>query len=473
MPAALAHAAVPHNDSFEAAEILSGESGAVHGSNVDSSRERGEPSHGEDAGGYTVWYRWTAPVSATVLFETCGGATFDTMLAAYTGGALTALSRIAANDDACRAAGQGIGEQSRVALAASAGTTYSIALDGYEGEQGSFTLRWRIVAPPANEQFATAQELSGASGSVTGDNHAAQPEPGEPGPGDQKSLWYRWPAPITGAVGFETCGSSFDTVLAAFTGSSLDQLTAVAANDDACGTQSRIRFPTRAGTVYNLQLFGVDGRSGEFRLSWAAGARPANDAYDAARVLRGERGSVTGSNVGALSQEREPRRAGSRAGASLWYRWRAPRTMGIAFSTCRDATFDTVIAVYEGSSLRRAVRVDWSDNACEERSRAIFVAEKGTEYRIALDGSAGASGRFTLAWNRPGPFNEPCRVPDLRGLSLPAARIRLNRANCTVGRVTSARSSLVAPGRVIAQRPAPDARLRIAASVDLEVSRGR
>jgi Tol biopolymer transport system component len=65
-----------------------------------------------------------------------------------------------------------------------------------------------------------------------------------------------------------------------------------------------------------------------------------------------------------------------------------------------------------------------------------------------------------------------CVVPTVIGLRLPAARNRIHRAHCSVGRVRYARSTR-ARGRVILQRPKAGARLRRGAHVNLVVSRGR
>ncbi len=57
---------------------------------------------------------------------------------------------------------------------------------------------------------------------------------------------------------FETVESRFDTVLAAYTGTSLGALTRVAQNDDLGPEvlQSRISFPAVAGTTYHIAVDG-------------------------------------------------------------------------------------------------------------------------------------------------------------------------------------------------------------------------
>lgn len=137
---AVGYAQPPNND-FAGAQELAGLPASAAGNNIDATREDGEPSHGELASGASAWYRWTAPSSAEVTIDVCN-ADFDSSLAVYTGSAVNALIRVARNDDAC---GSG-GDRSRVKFQAVAGTTYSIAVDGFD--EGFFTVVVKLVPPP-------------------------------------------------------------------------------------------------------------------------------------------------------------------------------------------------------------------------------------------------------------------------------------------------------------------------------------
>jgi Fibronectin type III domain len=62
--------------------------------------------------------------------------------------------------------------------------------------------------PPANDNFASAQPISGTSGSVTGTNVGAALERGEQAIQDNRggaSVWYKWTVPVTGSYQFDTC----------------------------------------------------------------------------------------------------------------------------------------------------------------------------------------------------------------------------------------------------------------------------
>lgn len=126
---------------------------------------------------------------------------------------------------------------------------------------------------PANDDFAAARVLAGANGSASGSNVLATAESGEPGhagAGPARSVWWTWAAPAGGDAVFETTGSGFDTVLAAYTGNGVGGLTPVAANDNAVAgqTASRIAFRARAGTTYRLAVAGNGGATGSIALAW-------------------------------------------------------------------------------------------------------------------------------------------------------------------------------------------------------------
>ena len=126
-----------------------------------------------------------------------------------------------------------------------------------------------LPPPPPNDDFANADvlnELQAAGGTRSGDNTYATVQAGEPahaGFGPFKSLWYKFTPTSSRRIRFDTCNSGFDTVLAAYTGPSVDNLTPVASNDDYCGsggTRSRIQFLANAGTTYYIAVAGQDER---------------------------------------------------------------------------------------------------------------------------------------------------------------------------------------------------------------------
>jgi secreted trypsin-like serine protease len=125
------------NDLFAASQLIAGAAGVVFGSNLRAIAEPGEPNLGSIPD-TSVWYRWTAPATASFRFTTTGS-NFDTVLASATGAAITGLTLVASNDDANGTL------QSQITFAATAGTTYRIWIDGFGGGRGNIQLNWNQV----------------------------------------------------------------------------------------------------------------------------------------------------------------------------------------------------------------------------------------------------------------------------------------------------------------------------------------
>jgi hypothetical protein len=99
---------------------------------------------------------------------------------------------------------------------------------------------------------------------------ASEPElAGNPG---GKSVWWQWPALQTGLVTIQTAGSSFDTLLGVYVGSSLSGLTPVVSNDDLNDqAAAAVTFNAQAGTDYQIVVDGFDGDSGTIELTIIVG----------------------------------------------------------------------------------------------------------------------------------------------------------------------------------------------------------
>lgn len=131
-------AARPPNDAFVHAATLAGSSGQAVDVNLLATKEPGEPNHAGNPGGASVWWNWTAPASGQVSLDTHGSG-FDTLLAVYTGTTVGTLQGVAANDNDGTA-----GKVSGLLFEAQSGTTYRIAVDGYNGAAGPIALNWYL-----------------------------------------------------------------------------------------------------------------------------------------------------------------------------------------------------------------------------------------------------------------------------------------------------------------------------------------
>jgi hypothetical protein len=400
----------PANDDFLAARTIG--LGDWGGSTALATKQSGEPDHAGVAGGHSLWYSWTPTESGPVDIYTCGRQpAVDTVLAAYTGEALDALTPVASNDDVGSApqhenceGGEG---NSEVVFDAVAGTTYRIAVDT-KGSGGLFNLF--LEAAPANDDFAAATQLDsglpafGSALTKLATKQAGEPDhAGDPG---GHSVWFSWTARDDGQVVVQTCTHEWplDTVLGVYTGSNLSGLTPVASNDDGqpgrgCrSTDSLVGFSAEAGTTYMIAVDGKGGGTGGFQLIIEGAAR--NDDFAAALPLGGRLPVTWGglSNRFATKQAGEPDHAGAAGGSSVWFKWSAPRDGTVSVDTCESA-FDTLLAVYSGGALAGLTPVQSNDNgsgSCAPGSSLDFEATAGTTYRIAVDGKGGAQGPFEL-----------------------------------------------------------------------------
>ena len=280
-------AALPE-DSFTRADNLGSTfQGSIGVNNFDSTAEPGEPSHASTPSGandlpdHSIWFKWKSPVNGNVVFRT-RDSNFDTVMAAYTGTSITALTQVATNDDTDMTLFNGTVShvQSQISFPAVKDTTYSIAVDSFTGslapgqvETGRVRLSWN-----ANNDFGAAQPLPGPSGTAVssepGDTTGATAQAGEPPHAGQvggRSIWYSWRAPKSGAVSFNTSQSDIDTLLAAYKGSGVGQLTELASNDNASPQTktSKITFIAVAGVTYKIAVDGKNAAAGITILRYA------------------------------------------------------------------------------------------------------------------------------------------------------------------------------------------------------------
>ncbi|MBI5387029.1 MAG: hypothetical protein HZA90_20335 [Verrucomicrobia bacterium] len=380
------------NDHFADAAVISALPYTISSSNADATRQPGEPAHYGSTNGHSVWWTWTAPSSGPMQIN-CLGSSIRSVVAVYTGAAVGSLTPVAS--------GRG---NHLVNFAAVAGTTYHIALDSLDaGSYGSFTFRLLDgVAPPANDAFADATVITGNSCSLSGHSNAgATKEPGEPAhAGDLggKSVWWKWTAPASGTFQLETTGSTFDTLLAVYAGSSVGSLSLIASNDNFSGMTSLVTFSAVAGMEYRFVVDGWAAREGQITLILTP---PSNDAFANATVATLSGGVYYGVNgvfnTNATKEAGEPNHAGNAGGKSLWWAWTAPANGSCHVDTIGSA-FNTLLAVYTGQAVNSLTEIASNDDSpmMPPASELSFNATAGTTYRIAVDGYSGASDWITL-----------------------------------------------------------------------------
>jgi hypothetical protein len=161
----------------------------------------------------------------------------------------------------------------------------------------TFSLTVRNLSP-ANDNWGQAQEIQDVPGpgidkwaTVAGNTEKATKETGEPSPslsgvdcgisGTSNSVWFEVTPQRGGWLYLTTEGSSFDTVLGVYEGSSLSTLSQVDCSNENFGANStdKMSAPVAANKTYYVQLSGTGGaRSGPYtlktRLHFGPGAWP-------------------------------------------------------------------------------------------------------------------------------------------------------------------------------------------------------
>lgn len=390
------------NDDFAERLTLVGRTNRIRATNVGASKEPGEPHHGGNAGGRSVWWSWTARADGPVLVST-RNSEFDTALAVYTGSTMSSLVLIGENDDSDPLHPE-VG--SHVEFQAVAGRTYQIAVDGYRDENGSIgtgQLALELIQrlPPTlggNDEFADRFVITGQSNVLFGLNPGATVEKGEPAHGGNdggRSVWWSWVAPVSSPVRIDTIGSDFDTVLAVYRGNTVDALTLVACDvRSAGGGRSLLFFEAVQGTEYQIAVDGFNNgdsvASGHVVLrmqQFPEGALHANDDFEHASPISPPFLSVLGSNIGATRQPGEPAHGKEPSGRSVWWTWTAEWDGPVTISTA-ESSLDTLLSVYTGTSLGTLSLVAENDDVDPGtvQSSVTFEALAGVTYRIAVEG---------------------------------------------------------------------------------------
>ncbi len=126
-----------------------------------------------------------------------------------------------------------------------------------------------LVINPGNDIFANALKLTPPNGNSSVSTTNATKEVGEPnhaGNDGGKSVWWTFEPLADGKLALGTTNSSFDTLLALYTGAAVNALTNIASNDDAYdgapGGFSSFTVAVRSNQVYHIAVDGFDGASG-------------------------------------------------------------------------------------------------------------------------------------------------------------------------------------------------------------------
>lgn len=136
-----------------------------------------------------------------------------------------------------------------------------------------------------------------------------------------------------------------------------------------------------------------------------------------------------------------------------------------------SGTSDTVRLYVNGAVVAASKATDWGTTTCQKRrpDGACFTDVAGCNDTCA---DTFAVDELKI-WDYAKSDHRVCRVPNVTGYTLAAARAVILRAHCRVGEILRAYSKIIEKGRVISERPKLGTVLPDRGRVNLVVSRGK
>lgn len=164
----------PGNDAFAQAEVLGGSSASSTSYNYGATRETNEPVLHANAGGRTLWWKWTAPQDGVIVADTAGSEILN-YLGAYQGATLGSLTQLAFGTSGANSIPSVglIGDAARVNVEVLAGQTYYFLVDAQQSAQGVLRLNINYASTVTN--FAGATSVAGSADGTGGDARLSGP----------------------------------------------------------------------------------------------------------------------------------------------------------------------------------------------------------------------------------------------------------------------------------------------------------
>ena len=231
--------AQPTNDDFAHSVQLVG-TNITYTANFDgATMEQGEPFNGASN---TIWISWAAPATGYAQVSKAT-APHTQYYGIYTGSSVDDLQPVGLVP---------IGANSIFRFLATEGTVYNFQFSG-GADNITFYLQFQTFGASTNDNFTNAQILKGNNTSFgPASIDGATMEVGEPahmGNIPQKSIWWKWQAPVWGNCYFNPSASLVSSmVLAVYTGDSVEALTLIAESTNS----NNLQFSAVGGQTYYI-----------------------------------------------------------------------------------------------------------------------------------------------------------------------------------------------------------------------------
>lgn len=268
-----------------------------------------------------------------------------------------------------------------------------------------------LAAPPANDDFATAEALPGNRGAAIFDLTDATAQAGEPtnAATDERTLWFTYTPTSSGFATFAFCDTELYPIaganLSVFTGATLAGLSVDSESSGGCpggqANASIVAMGVSAGTTYSVQLgstAATENVGGTLVYDFNE-ALPLNDDFGDAQTISGSLPQTIDADTGLATTELDETGIESYGPFnSIWFRW-TPATSGpVSIDTCStvsenpahpaDSKLEIFTNTNDPADLAGAVLHAAADDGCSSPttalSRAYLNVNAGTEYRIRL-----------------------------------------------------------------------------------------
>ena len=388
-------------DIFANREVTLDPSGNINGSNVGAGVEAGEPRHGGQKGGRSVWISWVAPANGIAAFWTAGSG-FDTLLSAYSfdnpgDTTFDKLREVALNDDA-----PGAEPTSLIQFGAIAGKRYEMAIDGFNGASGSIRLRWDFInaTSPPPVIVSVPNDQAAKQGDTVTLTVKLQTSP-------DLHLQWRFNEDSNEQADLPN-GQSTNYVITSLQATNVGRY-ALRVTIGNGGPNNRVRFWTTPVEIQinsdgqtnalardklldalDTPLVGTDG---------TAGIRPVLSSVRRLKdgVVRGYNGSQIFNTTFATADPTEPAKCSGAPGASYWFAYQAPTNGTVVLDTV-GSSFPTALAAYTyvppltNYANLIPIRCETATVGLGGAARVEFATLKGRSYAVVVDGVNGAKG---------------------------------------------------------------------------------
>ena len=205
-----------------------------------------------------------------------------------------------------------------------------------------------------------------------------------------KGVWYTFTGNGAAAT-LSLCGSGYDTKIGVFTGT-CGSFVCVTGNDDFCGLQSQVNFPTVFGTQYYILITGFGAESGSFTLTRTC-IFPNEVCSGAININCGQ--TINGTTTGAAIDAVATCGTALNTAPGIWYSFTGDGSP-VTLATCGGITnYDSKIGVFTGTCAS-LVCVAGNDDFCGFQSQVTFATTFGTPYYILVTGFSTGTGNFSL-----------------------------------------------------------------------------